>query len=219
MSKKTSLPLENNVNHNNVLSTANSEQLPTLSPNRQTTKHAQVAGSAHLNNILSTLKKPAIVNGIITDHENINKSVSPNYPLKQSLQQQKTIPIYANNGLSQTPVAAGPQNNALAMPGPNPHGQTQGPPQPFKPNAIKLTQARPPQAPIAQHLTMPVVAQNQPALPLPPSQQAQQPQPQDTTKLQLPGQAEDAAAAQKTFDFHYVKILLRQSSSHSHSTS
>lgn len=40
MSKKTSLPLENNVNHNNVLSTANSEQLPTLSPNRQTTKNA-----------------------------------------------------------------------------------------------------------------------------------------------------------------------------------
>lgn len=86
MSKKTSLPLENNVNHNNVLSTANSEQLPTLSPNRQTTKNSQVAGSAHLNNILSTLKKPAVANGIITDHENVNQGMSPNYPLKQPLQ-------------------------------------------------------------------------------------------------------------------------------------
>lgn len=85
-SKKTSLPLDNNVNHNNVLSTANSEQLPTLSPNRQTTKNSQVAGSAHLNNILSTLKKPTVANGIITDHENASSGMSPNHPLKQPLQ-------------------------------------------------------------------------------------------------------------------------------------
>ena len=122
MSKKTSLPLENNVNHNNVLSTANSEQLPTLSPNRQTTKNAQVTGSAHLNNILSTLKKPAMANGIITEHENINKSVSPSYPLKQVAQQPKTIPIYGNNGLIQTPVAAGPSSNGVALQAQNPHG-------------------------------------------------------------------------------------------------
>lgn len=68
-----------------MLSTANSEQLPTLSPNRQTTNNAQAAGSAHLNNILSTLKKPAVANGIITEHDQANKSVSPNYPLKQAL--------------------------------------------------------------------------------------------------------------------------------------
>ena len=118
MQKKTSLPLENNGNHNNVLSTANSEQLPTLSPNRQTTNNAQVAGSAHLNNILSTLKKPAIVNGIITEYEQASKSVSPNYPLKQALQQQhKAIPIYGNNGLSQTPLSHGPQSNGVVTQG------------------------------------------------------------------------------------------------------
>lgn len=60
------------------------------------------------------------------------------------------------------------------------------------------------------HLSMPMVSQNQGALPLPPSQVTEASEQSDATKKPT---AEEAAAAQKTFDFHYVKILLRQSSS------